>query len=92
VKDETGSRGYEMKRRRLHVQLSEKQQVILAVLLVVLVATSLLYCLGLASIVLRQNWESAPIPWNGSETLEEMDDLTPPLVPTEPSDATVVPF
>jgi hypothetical protein len=80
-----------VKQRRLRVQLSEKQQVILAVLLVVLIATSFLYCLGLASIVLRHNWENAPVPWNGSDILEEINDLTPPTLPTEPSEATVAP-
>jgi hypothetical protein len=89
--EQTGSSGGRVKQIRLRVQLSEKQQVILAVLLVVLLATSFLYCLGLASIVLRYNWENAPIPWNGSEILEEMNDLTPPTLPTEPPEATVVP-
>lgn len=52
-----------MKRRRLFPQLSEEQQLILGLVLVILLAISTLYCLGFASVVLRQAWENAPLPW-----------------------------
>jgi len=46
--------------------LTERQQLILGLLLVVLLAVSLLYCLGFASLAIRQNWEKAPLPWSGT--------------------------
>jgi hypothetical protein len=68
-----------LKRRRLNVQLSEEQQVILAVLLVILVAVSMLYCLGLASLALREGWQDAPIPWSDTDLLEENIETVPIL-------------
>jgi len=76
------------KRRRLRLELTERQQLDLVVILVVLLAASLLYCLGFASLALRQVWEKIPVPWTRPEPLEE--ELTPapeitstlPLTPT----------
>ena len=69
-----------MKRKRLDLKLTERQQLVVGIVLVVLVAISLLYCLGFASVALRQAWESGPLQqWNESENyyLEEGLDLTP---------------
>ncbi|HSR32495.1 MAG TPA: hypothetical protein VLY63_18190 [Anaerolineae bacterium] len=70
-----------MRNRRLNLQLSDRQQLILGILLVILVAISLLYCLGLASVTVRQVWEQAPPPWdaiNGSE--ESIETLATTVV------------
>jgi hypothetical protein len=73
-----------VKRKRLIPKLTERQQLIIGIVLVVLVAISMLYCLGLASVALRQAWESGPLQqWNETENyyLEELLDLTlSPLV------------
>lgn len=76
-----------MKRPRRRIQLSEEQQVILAVLLVVLLAISTLYCLGLASMALRNNLANTPIPWNGTELPGEGLELPSFLLPAEPTGA-----
>lgn len=78
-----------MKRKRLNLQPSERQQLILGILLVILLAVSILYCLGFASMVLLQAWENAPLPWNVTDTLEEGLDLTvtPVVEPTDSSPA-----
>jgi hypothetical protein len=74
-----------LKRRRRHVELSERQQLILALLLVMLVAISLLYCLGLASLFVRQAWHDANFPWNGVNPTEEMMNATPAVPAAEPT-------
>ena len=82
-----------MKRKRLDLQLTERQQLIIGFVLVVLVAISMLYCLGLASVALRQAWEQGPLQLNDSENypFEEMLDLTPePTV--APTDTVPAPF
>lgn len=56
-----------MKRWRRGLQLDEGQQLILGLLLVILVAVSLLYCLGFASLAIRDAWENAPLPWSETE-------------------------
>jgi hypothetical protein len=75
-----------VKRKRLDLQLTERQHVIIGFVLVILVAVSMLYCLGLASVALRQAWEQSPLQLNdnGSYFFEEMLDLTPEptFVPT----------
>jgi len=82
-----------VKRKRLDLQLTERQQLIIGFVLVVLVAISMLYCLGLASVALRQAWEQGPLQLNDSENylFEEMLDLTPqPIV--APTDTGPAPF
>ena len=76
-----------MKRKRFQVELTDRQQLIIGLVMVVLVAISLLYCLGFASVALRQAWESGPLQLNGSNTYypeEEGWDLapTPSIEPT----------
>ena len=70
-----------MKRRRLSIELDERQQLILALLVVIMVAFSMLYCLGLASVLLRENLDKAPLPLNenGLE-IEEGTALFDPAV------------
>jgi hypothetical protein len=82
-----------VKRKRLDLQLTERQQLIIGFVLVVLVAISMLYCLGLASVALRQAWEQGPLQLNDSENgfPEEMLDLIPePIV--VPTDTGPAPF
>ena len=76
-----------MKRPRLRGQLSEEQQVILAVLLVVLLAISMLYCLGLTSVVLRANLTNTPLPLNNTELPKEGIESPSFPSPTESTDA-----
>jgi hypothetical protein len=61
------------------VEITEEQQLLLAILLVILLAVSLLYCLGFASLAIREVWEQAPLPWNETDSLEEVLDATPSL-------------
>ena len=74
-------------RRRLRLELTERQQLVLVTILVVLLAASLLYCIGFASLALRQVWERIPVPWTSPEPLEE--ELTP--APEITSTLTVMP-
>lgn len=74
-----------MKRKRR--SLTEEQQLILGLLLVILVAVSLLYCLGLTSLALHRAWENTQLPWSETEPPPENLDvgLTPTALPTTPS-------
>jgi len=79
-----------LKRKHLRVQLSDEQQLTLGLMLVILLALSLLYCLGFASLALRRAWENTDLPWTTPETGpdigEEILDVTPALVtPATPS-------
>ena len=80
-----------MKRKKLKLQPSERQQLLLGIILVILLAVSMLYCLGFASMMLLQAWESAPLPWNVTDTLEESIDLTTTPAP-QPVDPSPVPY
>jgi hypothetical protein len=66
-----------VKRPRLNIQLSEEQQLILALLLVVLVAVSVLYCLGFAGLAVRGIWQGTPLPRDES-SFDETDSLSAP--------------
>ena len=70
-----------MKKKRLRLQLSDEQQLALSLLLVILVAVSLLYCLGFASLALRGAWENTELPWTTPETGQEILDVTPEMLP-----------
>lgn len=74
-----------LKRKRR--SLTEEQQLILGLLLVILVAVSLLYCLGLTSLALHRAWENTQLPWSETEPPPENLDvgLTPTALPTTPS-------
>ena len=79
-----------MKRRRRKIQISEDQQTILGVVLVILLAISLLYCLGFASLVLRQAWDGSPLPWedenlNGESSPSTEEGLNLPEDQLEPT-------
>jgi hypothetical protein len=79
-----------VKRKGLSPQLSSQQQLILALVLIVLVAVSLLYCLGFASVLLRNAWENVPVPRNDANPTIEIIELTP-LPEIEPAVTDVVP-
>jgi hypothetical protein len=76
-----------VKRRRRKLQLNDQQQLIVGLLLVILVAISLLYCLGFASLALREAWQDAPLPWSGTEPPPENLELgpAPTALPMAPS-------
>lgn len=83
-----------MKRTRLNVQLTERQQLVIGLVLVVLVAISLLYCLGFASVALRHAWENSPLHLNGTNGVYYFEDETGDLTPTpliEPTDSGAAP-
>lgn len=69
-----------MKGRVSRPALSERQQLILGLVLVILLAISMLYCLGVASMVLRQAWESGPLPWETASPA--VDTVEVPSNPT----------
>jgi hypothetical protein len=75
-----------VRRKRRSIQLSEEQQLIFGLILVILVAISLLYCLGFASLAVRQAWHGAPLPWNATEPPPENleIDATPAPAPGSP--------
>jgi cytoskeletal protein RodZ len=77
--------GDSVKQRKLKLQPSDRQQLLLGIVLVILLAVSMLYCLGFASMVLLQAWENATLPWNATDALEESIDLTATPV-VEPAD------
>jgi len=76
-----------VKRRRRSIQLTEEQQLIFGLVLVILVTVSLLYCLGFASLALRQAWQEAPLLWSETEPPPENLEVgsTPTAAPGLPS-------
>jgi len=83
-----------MKQKRLNVQLTERQQLVIGFVLVVLVAISLLYCLGFASVALRHAWENSPLQLNGNNGVYYLEEETGDLTPTpfvEPTDSGAAP-
>lgn len=76
-----------MKGRRRRPQLSEEQQLVLSLLLVIVVAVSLLYCLGFASLAVRQAWQNEPLPWSQTEPPPENLEIgpTPTAQPSAPT-------
>jgi hypothetical protein len=79
-----------MKRRRHPIELGDDQQLILGILLVILVAVSMLYCLGLGSLLLRDMWEEGLPLLNGTEMPIEELPITPTLVAPPATDAVPV--
>jgi hypothetical protein len=59
-----------VKIKRPRRQLSNQQYMILGLLLVILLAVSLLYCLGFASLALLQAWEDAALPWDETQAVD----------------------
>ncbi len=76
-------RGAGDKRSGLTSKLTDEQLLILGLLLVVLLAISMLYCLGFASLAIRDNWQRAPLPWNGSTPAEELLENLPLVMPQD---------
>ena len=70
-----------MKRRPSRLELTERQQMFLALLLVLMVAVSFLYCLGLASMALGRSWQEGTPPWGESPLPEGGSDVRPHLAP-----------
>ena len=64
--------------KRIRLQLSEKQQLLAGIVLIVLLAISMLYCLGFASIALHQAWERALQPESETVSVDEMLEPTNP--------------
>ena len=87
-----------MKRSRWRLELTERQQLTAALLLIILLAGSLLYCLGFASLALRQvtetfleGREEVPVP-SGSPMWPADDvELLPMPNPTQPPQLTATP-
>ena len=77
-----------MKRIRLGVQMTYRQQLVLALLLVVLLAVSMLYCLGAASLALHQAWQAGTLPL-ANTVLPENGSIATPTPPA--IDSTAVP-
>lgn len=79
------------RRRRRGLELTERQQLGLVLVLVVLAAASLLYCVGFAGLTVRQVWEKVPAPWTSPESADE--ELTPPpeITATLPVTVTAAP-
>lgn len=73
-----------VKKRRLKLELSEEQQLILGVTLVILLAISMLYCLGFAGMALQQIWQDSPLPWQDSGLPTESPGL-PTVTLSEPT-------
>lgn len=74
-----------MRRAPRDSKLTERQLLILSLVLVVLVATSVLYCLGIASVALRDTLSGTSLPLDA--TFLPLQDLeltpgTPLLAPT----------
>ncbi len=65
--------------KQIRFQLSEKQQLVAGILLILLLAISMLYCLGFASIALHQAWERVLLPASETISVEEM--LEPTVTP-----------
>jgi len=81
-----------LKRPDVRIELSERQILILALLLVILIATSLLYCVGLGSLVLRQAWRNTPFPTEATLPAQENIEMAPILLsPQSPLPTAVEP-
>ena len=81
-----------MKRRRRWLELTEQQQLVAALLLIILLAGSLLYCLGFASLALRQvTDEMVPVPAESPVWPTEDLELWPTPIPTQPFQPTATP-
>ena len=80
-----------MKRKHLSLQLTERQQVLIGFVLVILVAISMLYCLGFASVALRQTWENSPLLWNQNNGYSEGGTELPGTPLAEPADSGAAP-
>jgi hypothetical protein len=81
----------DVKRKRRTLQLTERQQLVIGFVLVILVAISMLYCLGFASVALRNAWENSPLPWSESNNYPAESTALPPTPPLEPTDSSSAP-
>ena len=81
----------DVKPKRLNLQLTERQQVLIGFVLVILVAISMLYCLGFASVALRNAWESGPLPWSENNAYPVESTALPPTPLIELLDSDAAP-
>ena len=72
--------GQEASVRQNRFHLSEKQQLVVGLSLIILLAISMLYCLGFASVALHQVWERIQLPGSETDSVDEMLELT--TIPT----------
>ena len=80
-----------MKKRLVKLQLSDEQLLFLGCALIILLAISMLYCLGFASIAVRQTWENAPVPLGATSAPGETTALPSTMV-IEPTDTGTTPY
>ena len=79
-----------MKRRpRPRIELTDDQHLFLAILLVILVALSMLYCLGLGGLMLRDTWQQTLPLINGTQVPFEELPIAPTLLAPPPTSPTV---
>ncbi|MFN2290552.1 MAG: hypothetical protein ACK2UC_05100 [Anaerolineae bacterium] len=69
-----------MKRRHPRIELTDDQHLFLAILLVILVAVSMLYCLGLGGLMLRDTWQQTLPLIDGTEVPVEELPVAPTLL------------
>jgi hypothetical protein len=78
-----------VKRRRPRIELTDDQHLFLAILLVILVAVSMLYCLGVGSLMLRDTWQRALPLINGTQVPFEELPIAPTLLAPPPTRSTI---
>ena len=76
-------------KRRPRIELTDDQQLFLAILLVILFAVSILYCLGLGGLILRDTWQETLPVLNGNNVPVEEMPITPTLLVTPPASPTL---
>jgi hypothetical protein len=77
-----------VKRHRARIELTDDQHLFLAILLVVLVALSMLYCLGLGGLMLRDTWQQTLPLINGTQLPIEELPVAPTLLAPPPTSPT----
>jgi hypothetical protein len=78
-----------MKRRQHRFELTDDQHLILGILLVILVAVSMLYCLGLGGLLLRDAWQGTVPALNGTQGPAEELEATPAELAPPPTDPAI---
>lgn len=71
-----------MKTKRTRPVRGEHYYLLIAILLVILLASSVLYCLGFGSVLARQVWENLAPSAGMSEPEVDLLELTPVITPT----------
>lgn len=89
--DADHKRGHCVRRKRSLPPLSEEQQLILGLVLIILLAISMLYCLGFASVALHRAWENAPLPWEAASPTTETLEAPPNPTLEAPGNGSALP-